>query len=229
MAFDVELSGDVAAVVTMPKQLVFAIADSLTKTAKRAQKEIPPELERVFTVRGDWYLPSRKNGIRIKFAKKTDLEAAVYTMADWLLEAEGYHGGVKTPDKGGTNLAEPDVEHTRHGIRNKIARAEKARLLLQNAKRTHAFKIKGKYGGQLIFQRIGLGADGKPNLTKAGRYSNRRKRGQKSALVLKYVLRKSVRVPYHPVVTGTTIIVFRDHYGNYLNASFAAALRNAKR
>jgi hypothetical protein len=226
--FEIEVTGDIIGVTTLPKQIIFATAESLTKTSKRAQKAIIPELERDFIIRTDWWRQDRKFGIKVKAAKKTDLTAMVYTAADWLLEAEGYHGGLKKPDKGGSHLADPDIDHTRHGIRNKVARAEKARKLLENSKRSKAFKIKGKYGGELIMQRIGLDSFGNPLTNKQGRYLRGRGKKRPSKVVLKYILRKDSRVPFHPVITQTTKLQFLLHFSSYFGESLYNSIRTAR-
>jgi hypothetical protein len=228
MSFKIEITGDLAGVITLPKQLQFAIAKSLTDVAVRSQKLIPGELNQDFIVRGDWWRKDRKHGIKIKAATKSSFESQVYTSADWLLEAEGYHGGVKEPDGDGTNLAIPETEHTRHGIRNVVQRGEKARKLLANAKRTKAFKVTAKNGKTLIMQRVGLDSEGLPLRSKRGNYLRGRGKKVKSKVVLKYVLRPRVKVPYHPVITRTTIYATRSHFGSYLSENTRKALQSAR-
>jgi hypothetical protein len=227
MAFSIELSGDLAGVITMPKQLTFAVAKSLTDVAVRSQSLIPGYLQGEFVIRDDWWKKDRKFGIKIKAATRSSLESQVYTAADWLLEAEGYHHGVKKRDGGGTNLAIPEVEHTRHGIRNKIARGEKARKLLADTQRSKAFKIRAN-GKILIMQRVGLDEEGKPLVGKRGNYLRGRGKKVKSKVVLKYVLQPAVTVPYHPVITRTTVITTRLHFGSYLGENTRKALQSAR-
>src|SRR5882757_10607680 len=147
MSFTIEVSGDLPGVLTLAKQINYAAAVTLTKTAKAGQSLSVYTLKARNTVRGGWYEQNRKFGIKVKAAKPTDLESSVYTNADWLQEEEGYHGGVKTPDKHAGNLALPDDEHVRHGHSNPVKRNEKARILLNRASRTKAFKIVTKKGG----------------------------------------------------------------------------------
>lgn len=226
--YSIEVSGDIAGVVTMPKQIVFGASRAINDTLTRTQAAIIKELPEDFEIRDAWWTPGRKYGINVRFASASRLEGSVGTNADWLLEAEGYHGGIKRPDRGGGNLAEPNVEHTRHGIRNKIARGEKARRLLDNASRTKAFKVKGKYGNDLILQRVGLDAQGDALRGKRGNYLAGRGKKKVTKVVLKYAMRKSVRVPYHPVVTRTGRIQFLLHFGSYLRQNLAKAMNTAK-
>jgi len=61
----------------MAKQLPFALAKGLTDTAKDAQKDILGNLSDVFTLRGNWFNPSNKFGIKIQPATKTNPIAKV--------------------------------------------------------------------------------------------------------------------------------------------------------
>tara|TARA_R110002095_G_scaffold151739_1_gene131311 strand:+ start:568 stop:1152 length:585 start_codon:yes stop_codon:yes gene_type:complete len=70
----------------LEKQIPFALALSLTKTAKAAQKGLKDELPRDFTLRTTWV----PRGIRIKPAKKRDLEAHVGSVDENMaLQARG--------------------------------------------------------------------------------------------------------------------------------------------
>jgi len=77
------------------KQFTFAGAVALTKTAKEGQAAIISNLPNEFTIRGNWFQPSNKFGIRIQPAKKDKLVAVVGTNADWLEKFET--GADKTP------------------------------------------------------------------------------------------------------------------------------------
>lgn len=84
----IEVSGDLAAVLSLDRQLVYAAARALTRTAKDSQEEVIKSLRAAFTVRGTWYLPSNRFGIRIEPATVTRLESVVKTLADWLIPHE---------------------------------------------------------------------------------------------------------------------------------------------
>jgi hypothetical protein len=227
--FEIDVSGDLAGVLTLPKQINFAASRSINDTLTRTQKAILAELPDDFIIRTGWATPGRRYGINVRFAKPSNLEGSVGTAADWLLEAEGFHGGVKTPDIGGKSLANPNIDHTRHGIRNIVARGEKARRLLDNASRTKAFKIKSKKtGAELIMQRIGLDESGNPLVNKRGQYLRGRGKKVKSKVVLKYVLIKTSKVPYHPVITRNGVVTFRLHFGSYWRQNFEKAIRTAR-
>jgi hypothetical protein len=102
----VEASGDIRAALSLDRQLVYAAALALTKTAKESQAASIEAIKRTFTTRGTWYLPSSKFGIRISPATKEKLEAAVITAADWLIPHET--GEDKVAQDGGL-LAVPIV------------------------------------------------------------------------------------------------------------------------
>ena len=75
-------------VQSLQKQAVFATAVALTNTAKDAQADVLDSLAQTFTLRGKWFAPSNKFGIKVKTARKDDLQSAVYTDADWLIPHE---------------------------------------------------------------------------------------------------------------------------------------------
>lgn len=101
-----EISGDIAAALSLDRQLVYASAVALTKTAKQSQTASIAAIKRAFTTRGTWYLPSGRFGIRVTPATKEWLEAAVKTAADWLIPHET---GEDKVAQGGGMLAIPMV------------------------------------------------------------------------------------------------------------------------
>lgn len=137
----IEVSKDIRKLFNLDKQISFATAQALTAVAKEAQTDVIATIEKTFTTRGKWYLPSNKFGIKIKAATKADLTAEVKTAADWLALHET--GGVKTPQ--GKNLAVPttNVRRTKRQIITKGQRPK-------NLKR--AFIINTR-SGPVLFQR----------------------------------------------------------------------------
>jgi hypothetical protein len=102
----VEASGDIAAALSLDRQLVYAAARALTKTAQDSQAASIVAIRRTFTTRGTWYLPSGRFGVRITPATRERLEAAVKTAADWLIPHET---GEDKVARGGGMLAIPVV------------------------------------------------------------------------------------------------------------------------
>lgn len=129
------------------KQAVFASAVALTQTAKDGQNEVLSTLPDTFTLRGKWFAPSNKFGIKIKTARKDDLQSAVYTDADWLLPHET--GEDKLPR--GNSLAVP-TDNVRRNKRDIIIRSNRPR----NVKNSFILVSK-KTGHKILFTRKGRG------------------------------------------------------------------------
>lgn len=66
------------------KNTRFALASSLTLTAKEIQSATIKKIESSFTIRNNWDKPTNALGIRIKPATKEKLEAWIGTAADFL-------------------------------------------------------------------------------------------------------------------------------------------------
>jgi hypothetical protein len=205
---EIKIDGDIGKLLKLDRDITFAAASTLTKVAGRSQDAAGEALNREFHVRRPWWKHTARYGIKIKKATKTDLESAVYTGADWLLEAEGHAAGVKTPDRHNGHLAVPDVQQTRHGIQNVVGKKEKARYLLTHPKETRAFKVTTKSGYTLILQRKG-GRGGRG--------------GNTSRVVTKYIFRKSVKVPHQSAIVEPTQKTTLTHVGPIFNDE----LRNA--
>jgi hypothetical protein len=129
------------------KQIDFGTAVGLTKTAKEGQTAVIGALKGSFTLRGTWFQPSSKVGIRIKPATKTNLKAEITTAADWILKQ--IKGGQYFPFKG--NMLAIPTENVRRNKRMIIPRGQRP-LRLQKA-----FVIKTAGGASILFQRKGRG------------------------------------------------------------------------
>lgn len=102
----VETSGDIAAALSLDRQLVYAAARALTKSAEQSQAASIAAIRQTFTTRGTWYLPGSKFGARITPATVARLETAIKTAADWLIPHET---GEDKVARGGGLLAIPMV------------------------------------------------------------------------------------------------------------------------
>jgi hypothetical protein len=89
------------------KQVPYATARALTKTAQEAQKELQAAMPRTFNVTKKWWLKQQPTGIKVQSAKKTDLEAVVYTAAYFAKLQE--EGGIKIPFRGRGILVPTDL------------------------------------------------------------------------------------------------------------------------
>lgn len=80
------------------KQLPFATARALTWTAKDAQKALQESMPETFNVTRKWWMQQQPTGIKVKSAKKAELQADVYTLAYFAFLQE--ESGIKIPFKG---------------------------------------------------------------------------------------------------------------------------------
>lgn len=110
------------------RQVPFATAKALTRTAQDARDAVRAELPKRFTIRSGWVA----GGIRIVPASKNDWPRAVAWVGsrDPFMELQET-GGVKTPAKGARNLAIPTPTTTaRRTGSGRIPASRKPRALL---------------------------------------------------------------------------------------------------
>lgn len=112
------------------------IAAGLTKTAEQGQQAVIGALKGTFTLRGSWFQPNMRFGIKRQMARGENLQAVIGTNADWLIPHET--GTDKLP-KGG-NLAVP-TENVRRTKRMIIPRAQRPKGLGEKA-----FVLKSRRG-----------------------------------------------------------------------------------
>lgn len=127
------------------KQIRYGTAVGLTRTAKQGQAAVLDALRSTFTLRGTWYEPGNRFGIKIEAAKRDKLEAAVQTRADWLEIHET--GGTRRPTK--NYLAVP-TDLVRRNKRQIIPRTQRPR----NLQRSFVLQTKS---GPILFVRRGRG------------------------------------------------------------------------
>ena len=128
------------------RQIPFAAALALTRTAKEVQRGEIAHIRSAFTVRGSWLREGGKFGIGITPASKQELVAVVESRAPWLGAHE--EGTTRTP--AGSNFAIPqsDIRRTKTQI---ITRSHRPQALKR------AFKVETKKGIPLLLQRVGRG------------------------------------------------------------------------
>jgi hypothetical protein len=134
-------------VLNLEKQVRFAAALALTRTAKEVQRAEIAHIRDVFTVRGSWLREGGRFGVGVVPATKDTLEAVVESRAPWLEDHEA--GTTRAPKGSHFAIAQPDVRRTRTQL---ISRAQRPRALKK------AFRIETKRGVPLLLQRIGRGA-----------------------------------------------------------------------
>jgi hypothetical protein len=130
----------------LTKQLPFATALALTRTAKEVQREEIAHIRNEFTVRGSWLREGGRFGVGITPASKENLVAVVETRAPWLEAHE--EGTVRTPEGAHFAIPQKDVRRTKTQV---IARSQRPKALKR------AFKIETKKGFPLLVQRVGRG------------------------------------------------------------------------
>lgn len=180
------------------KQLDFGTAVGLTKTAQQGQQAVLGALRGTFTLRGSWFNPSNKFGIRVKPAKKNDLVAAVQTNADWLITHE--EGTDKRPTRG-QNIAVP-TDQVRRNKRLIIPRGQRPRGL-----NTKAFVLQTKHG-PVLAQRI--------------------TRGPRKGIVVLYGLERSVHIKKQSTFREPIQKVVDRRLGENIAKGIEFALRTAK-
>ncbi len=130
------------------KQIPFATSKAINDVAIDAQNKIVEKITRTFSNRKKWWLKQQPTGIKVKFSKKTDLKASVFTKAYFAEIQE--KGGTKTPKTSG-NLAiptnyVPKKYRTSHGAKDMINERQK---VFKNSK--GVFRRQGKNKVQLMW------------------------------------------------------------------------------
>lgn len=157
----VEVTGDVAALTSLPRQLNYAAAVTLTRVAKEGQAASLRAIRGAFTTRNDWYLPSNRFGVKVRPATKDDLETEVGTRAHWLALHET--GGVRKPR--GRYLAIPTAE-TRRANNQSVPRSRRPR----KSRRTFVAETRS---GPVLFERRGRSVQALYNLEPRARIRKR--------------------------------------------------------
>lgn len=105
---------------SLPKQINYGASVGLNNLATHMRDSELAGAKNSLTLRGRWYEPKSRFGFNVQFAKKNDLNAAVYTRADWMvLHTEG---GTKVGRKG--RIAIP-TENVKRSKRDMITRANR--------------------------------------------------------------------------------------------------------
>jgi len=130
----------------LAKQIPFATALALTRTAKEIQREEVAHIRNEFTVRGSWLREGGRFGVGITPASKENLVAIVESRAPWLEAHE--EGTTRTPAGAHFAIPQKDIRRTKTQV---IARSQRPKALKR------AFKIETTRGVPLLLQRIGRG------------------------------------------------------------------------
>ena len=134
-------------IANLEKQLPFAVALALTRTAKEVQREEIAHIRTAFTVRGSWLREGWRFGVGITPASKENLVAVIESRAPWLEAHE--EGTTRSPEGAHFAIPQKDIRRTKTQV---IARSQRPKALKR------AFKVETR-GGRvpLLLQRIGRG------------------------------------------------------------------------
>jgi hypothetical protein len=174
---------------SMAKQLPFALAKTLTATAKDAQGAVLSDLGNKFTLRNNWFKPNTPLGIKVKPAKKKDLRAEVGTNFDALEKFET--GKDKTPR--GRHIAIPTA-NVRRNKRQIVQRSQRPGAL--RGKRTFVIETSR---GAVLYQR--------------------KFKGKRSTIVPLYNLTRRAKIRKNsPVIETAVKTIDRRLHPNFLKA-----------
>jgi hypothetical protein len=165
---DLDMSEIKRALIVAPRQIPFAMAVALTRTAQAGQGDVLRDLGKSVKLRTDYLTSPRRPGyIRMKPAKKDALEAQVGTTSDLMaLEATG---GEKESGKAGIQAIPTDAGHgsTVTGLRG----PQDLGTLLRSQGKWPKGLLKG-FGMPYFLQQVGEfeGKEGGPGGQKKGGY-----------------------------------------------------------
>lgn len=128
---DFSIKVDAAAAISQVRgikdnQLPFALARSLTMSAKDGQGKMIEELPEHFTLRTKWYMPQTPFGFKIKPATKRNFTSEIYSKAPWIVDFE--EGAIRTPQGTAFAVPQPDVRRTKRGL---ITKGQKPKMILR--------------------------------------------------------------------------------------------------
>lgn len=181
------------------KQATFAAVKAINSIAKEGQSAvIDDELPKDFTLRTNWYKPSNRFGIRVRFANKNKLRAEVGTDAEFLDKFET--GNDKTPKNEFLAIPTDNVR------RNK-------KQLIQRLQRPQGLRGRGDVvlptkSGPMLFQRQG--------------------RGKNKRLVALYNLEKRAKIQKLSPVIAPVVRVVNGKLMRNFNEEFIKALKTAR-
>lgn len=228
-------AGDALARLTAleERQLPFALALALNRTAEEVQTEIRGHVQEAFTIRRPWVLTNVKIA-RENFATKTKPRVVIEIPPDSVLgKFEG--GGTKSPRSGGLSIAIPNaVRRTKAGIVSKRDRprafaftqaytSTATRVTIYRGNR-RTFMLQRPDGSGVILQRVGRGGPRAKGAAAAPSHPARRD----PALRTLWMLRPNVRIPAILQFVQRGAPLARERFPINLRGMLAYALRTAR-
>lgn len=224
---DLKIEGNIAGYLTLPKQIDFALASSVTKTLKACQVATVDSLFGQFTMRGGWWKQSSVYGIRVEPMRASDLtnrreaDASLYTDAWWLVDHET--GNTREPLTS-DHLSSPAMRAGKSPIRDagskqKLIAAIRARNV-GGTKGWSVYKVDAAGGNEMLFARVKRG--GRFPKSKLAPDTTRRD----SFLI--YFNRNNLRFRKVPVLLLPAMRTFDKVFAFTFNAQLGTAITSAK-
>ncbi len=159
---------NIAGIVTLEKQIDFALRKSLNDAVILSQKQVVQNLRRTYTIRGSWIDQTNRYGVKVKLTRQRgQYKVALYSLADWL---EDHETGATRRSQSGNRLSLPYVGSGARPTRpSVIVKRLKPKFILppdannrdvqRNGKRKYArqrgtaFKIDGQGGKSYVARR----------------------------------------------------------------------------
>ena len=191
------------------REMPFAIAKGLTKTAQDVQAKVIADLPSKFTLRTGWYKPNTPLGFKIEKATKQNMTATVFTRAPFMQLQE--EGGERKHFRG-RRLAVPFLEQQgrKPGVIYGVKRTKRDLIMKSQRPRNlaaKAFTIKGKHGDLLAV---------------------RQGRGKRSVLRIMYALEQVVQIKKRLGFAETARMVVNAVWRRNLEDAIDYALRTSK-
>lgn len=199
------------------KQIQFATARALTKTAQAVQQAVRAEMPSRFTLRRQWIV----QGIRITPATKANLTATVYSKDAFMGRQET--GGIKMGTPGGgnfssTSLQQPKGKRVRPAMGRVAVPTEKVRRNKSEIIRKSELPAGLGERGFVI---------GKPGDTQY--LAKRFAKGKRAGLQILYVLKRSTRIKPRLGLRDIGIEVVRSKFAEIFSQSLSDAIATAKK
>ncbi len=188
------------------RQTTFALASTLTKVGKEAQKNVVKSLRGTFQIRNNWVEQSNVFGVRVKSATKDNLEVTIGTAADWLskfLQKPAGSIAIRTPR--GNFIAVP-TSNVRRTKRDIIRAMQRPRAL--KGKRDVVLPLRNHPGAFGLFQRRG--------------------HGHSSHLDLLYVLAPEVKIKEVDILEGPVLETFEKRFAPVFDEQLKQAFATAR-
>lgn len=199
------------------KQIQFATARALTKTAQAVQQAVRAEMPSRFTLRRQWIV----QGIRITPATKANLTATIYSKDAFMERQEA--GGIKMGTPGGgdfssTSLQQPKGKRVRPAMGRVAVPTDKVRRNKSEIIRKSELPAGLGERGFVI---------GKPGDTQY--LAKRFAKGKRAGLQILYVLKRSTRIKPRLGLRDIGIDVVRSKFAEIFSQSLSDAIATAKK